>query len=153
MIVRETIRVAVAEALASLDWKDVDIVLERPRDVSHGDISTPVAMSLAKKLKRNPAEIAEAITEKLSLSENAVSSVEIMRPGFINFRFADSALHDNVMAVVDSAADYGRSDVGAGEKIQVEYVSANPTGPLVVVSARRRRRWVGGGESVELCGV
>jgi arginyl-tRNA synthetase len=112
------------------------VVLERPRDAAHGDMSSPVAMALAKLLRRPPLEIARSIADGLSLPSGEVEAVEVLKPGFINFRFGPRVLHDNLLEILEAADAYGSSSLGAGERVQVEYVSANPTGPLVVVSAR-----------------
>lgn len=138
MNVRERIRAALTAALDDFGAADagVPVILERPREASHGDISTPLAMGLAKTLRRNPVEIAESIVGKLSLPSEEVASVEVMRPGFINFRFADAVLRSNLRSVLEAGERYGSSHTGGGERVQVEYVSANPTGPLVIVSAR-----------------
>jgi len=135
---RETIAAAVTDALRRLDMAapDISVSIERPRDASHGDVATPVAMSLAKKLKRNPIEIAEAIARTVSLPADVVAGVEAVKPGFINFRLALPVLQSTVRDVLRDGDTYGSSRDGAGKKIQVEYVSANPTGPLVIVSAR-----------------
>jgi arginyl-tRNA synthetase len=136
--VRETIAKAVSDALRRLDIvaPDVPVTVERPREAAHGDIATPVAMSLAKKLKRNPMEIAEAIARTLEVSDDVVAGVEAARPGFLNFRLAAPVLQRTVRDVLAQGERYGASNDGAGKRIQVEYVSANPTGPLVIVSAR-----------------
>jgi arginyl-tRNA synthetase len=114
----------------------VPVILERPRDASHGDMSTPLAMGLAKKMRRNPVEIAQALADRLVLPADEVESVEVLKPGFVNFRFAPAVLRDNLLSILDDGDRFGASTVGEGKRIQVEYVSANPTGPLVVVSAR-----------------
>jgi len=136
--IRGQIRAAVEDSLRKLglDGEGIPVVLERPREAAHGDMSTPVAMALAKKLRRNPNEIAGEIVSSLSLPEQSVASVAVLKPGFINFRFADAALRDNVSVVIRDGDRYGSSGAGGGERALVEYVSANPTGPLVVVSAR-----------------
>jgi arginyl-tRNA synthetase len=136
--IRASIENALSAATETLGFADagVPVILERPREASHGDMSTPLAMGLAKKLKRNPFDIAEEIVEGLSLDDREVASVEVLKPGFINFRFAGSVLRENIGDILDAGERYGSSDVGAGERVQVEYVSANPTGPLVIVSAR-----------------
>ncbi|MCK5407302.1 MAG: arginine--tRNA ligase, partial [Candidatus Krumholzibacteria bacterium] len=114
----------------------VPLVLERPREAAHGDMSTPVAMALAKTLRKNPLEIAETIAAKIKLPSDIVSSVEVIKPGFINFRFADAALRQGLLTVISSGDGYGSSGIGRGSPHLIEYVSANPTGPLVIVSAR-----------------
>lgn len=138
MKVREKIQQALEEVLRSLGLHDrgVQVVLERPRDEAHGDMSTPLAMALAKTLRRNPVEIAEDVAGKLELPDDVVSSVEVLKPGFINFRFADGALRNNLLEVISDGDAYGSSNAGKGRRYLVEYVSANPTGPLVIVSAR-----------------
>ena len=138
MKIRGQIKAAVEDSLRKLglDGEGIPVVLERPREAAHGDMSTPVAMALAKKLRRNPNEIAGEIVSSLSLPEQSVASVAVLKPGFINFRFADAALQDNVSDVIRDGDRYGSSGAGGGERTLVEYVSANPTGPLVVVSAR-----------------
>ncbi len=138
MSLRDTIAAAVSDALQRLDISapDITVSIERPRDASHGDIATTVAMSLAKKLKKNPIEIAEAIARTVQLPPDVVAGVEAVKPGFINFRLALPVLQKNVREVMREGDAYGSSRDGAGKSIQVEYVSANPTGPLVIVSAR-----------------
>ncbi len=138
MDVREDIVAAIAEALrrSGLEADGVDIAVERPREAAHGDLSTPVAMSLAKKLKQNPLAIAERIAAAVDLPRDLVAAVEAVRPGFVNFRLALPVLQRTVPAILASGDRYGRSDAGKGRTIQVEYVSANPTGPLVIGSAR-----------------
>jgi len=138
MSVKEAIVAAVAEALRrlELDAEGVAIVVERPREASHGDLSTPVAMSLAKRLKQNPLAIAEKLAGAVQLPPDVLSGVEAVRPGFVNFRLALPVLQQTVHTTIAEDDGYGRSQEGAGRTIQVEYVSANPTGPLVIVSAR-----------------
>ncbi len=138
MSARDTIVAAVADALRGLgyDAAGVPVAMERPRDAAHGDIATPVAMSLAKVLKKNPIEIAERVAASLRIDPDVVASVEAVRPGFINFRLAGPVLASTVREVLDAGDAYGRTGDGAGQRLQVEYVSANPTGPLVIVSAR-----------------
>ncbi len=112
------------------------IEVSPPRDPSHGDASTNLALILAKKAKRNPREIAQELIDALELDQSFVESVEIAGPGFINFRFAAPWYEDILRQVVSQGEDYGSSDGGKGRKIQIEFVSANPTGPLNIVSAR-----------------
>jgi arginyl-tRNA synthetase len=136
--VHEIIAASVSEALRRLDMvaPDVPVTVERPRDAGHGDMATPVAMSLAKKLRRNPFEIAEAIARVVEVPPDVVAGVEAVRPGFLNFRLAAPVLQRTVREVLAQDERYGASRAGAGRRVQVEYVSANPTGPLVIVSAR-----------------
>ncbi|MFC4294560.1 arginine--tRNA ligase [Novosphingobium tardum] len=105
------------------------ITCEPPRDPSHGDLSTNAAMVLAKPAKTNPRALAEALGEELKGAPGVVA-VEIAGPGFINLRLADDAWLDELRAIARSGQAYGRSSLGAGQRVNVEYVSANPTGPM-----------------------
>jgi arginyl-tRNA synthetase len=152
MSLHETIADGIADALRRLGLADsdsagalskdhtphtaLDIPVERPREAAHGDVATPVAMSLAKQLKKNPLEIAEQIAGAVEFPRDVVESVSAVRPGFINFRLAPPVLRAAVRDAVAAGDRYGSSRTGAGRSVQVEYVSANPTGPLVIVSAR-----------------
>jgi len=111
------------------------LVVEPPRDPAHGDLSTNAAMLVAKPLGKNPREIATALVAQLGNDPDVVS-VEIAGPGFINFRLADRIWHDVLRAVARDGADFGRSNIGKGEKVNVEFVSANPTGPMHVGHTR-----------------
>lgn len=105
------------------------VSVEPPRDASHGDLATNAAMVLAKEAKTNPRALAERIVEKLS-SDAAVTSAEIAGPGFINLRLAPDVWVAELQAIAALAADYGRSAIGSGRTVNIEYVSANPTGPM-----------------------
>ncbi|MDV2495629.1 MAG: arginine--tRNA ligase [bacterium] len=112
------------------------LVVEQPKDASHGDMATNAAMVLARPLGRPPRELAEAIQPHLAAHSDFFESVEVAGPGFINFRLAGSLLRDEVRAAVAAGPEYGRSNVGQGRPVQVEFVSANPTGPLHVGHGR-----------------
>ncbi len=105
------------------------VAVEPPRDASHGDLATNAAMVLAKPAGINPRALAEALVVELAKAP-AVTSAEIAGPGFINLRIAPSAWIDELRAIAVLGAEYGRSQVGAGITVNVEYVSANPTGPM-----------------------
>ncbi len=105
------------------------VSVEPPRDPSHGDLATNAAMVLAKEAKTNPRALAERIVEKLA-GDAAVTSAEIAGPGFINLRLAPDVWTAELQAIASLAADYGRSALGSGRTVNVEYVSANPTGPM-----------------------
>ncbi|TYC87483.1 arginine--tRNA ligase [Novosphingobium sp. BW1] len=105
------------------------ITVEPPRDPSHGDLATNAAMVLAKPAKIKPRDLAEALVAELSKLD-AVTSAEIAGPGFINLRLAPAAWIDELGAIAALGTDYGRSTLGGGSKVNVEYVSANPTGPM-----------------------
>ncbi len=109
--------------------------VEPPRDASHGDIATNVAMVLAKHAKMKPRDLAEKIAEELRDIQD-IENIEIAGPGFINLTLSSSFWIDIPAAILEQGADYGRSDIGQGEAVNVEYVSANPTGPLHVGHCR-----------------
>ena len=109
--------------------------VERTRDVAHGHFASSIAMRLAKELKQAPRDIAAEIVKALPESE-LVEAVEIAGPGFINFRLAAAAFHAELKTIVDSGDSYGTSELGGGSKVLLEYVSANPTGPLHVGHGR-----------------
>ena len=106
-----------------------NVTLEPPRDVSHGDLATNAAMVLAKPAKTNPRALAEALAAKLEAHEG-IASAEIAGPGFINLRLDLSAWLGELQAISKLGDEYGRSTMGAGRTVNVEYVSANPTGPM-----------------------
>jgi len=130
----ERVRSAASEVLPpGFDLSRVTV--EPPRDPSHGDIATNVAMVLAKDVRKNPRELAEAIAASLR-NDQTVFSAEIAGPGFINLRLKPQVWAQEVRRVVAAGSDYGRSDVGRGTFVNVEYVSANPTGPMHVGHGR-----------------
>ncbi|TMQ60401.1 MAG: arginine--tRNA ligase [Candidatus Eisenbacteria bacterium] len=112
------------------------VEVEVPREPEHGDWATPVALTLAKTARRPPREVAGALLRSLEIEPDVVSGVEAAGAGFINFRLAPAWLAANVRRILSDPAAYGNSPVGRGEKVLIEYVSANPTGPLNVVNAR-----------------
>ena len=122
-----------AELDLSLDNHPIHI--EATRDKAHGDFATNMAMTLTKLAKRNPREIAQKIIEALPDSQ-LIEKTEIAGPGFINFYLKGDAWHSVIGNILDQGEQYGRCDHGAGEKIQLEFVSANPTGPLHVGHGR-----------------
>jgi arginyl-tRNA synthetase len=113
--------------MAGLDRRNVTV--EPPRDPAHGDMATNAAMVLAKPAGMNPRALAEQIVEKLS-AVDAVSAADIAGPGFINLRLSGDAWRDELAQIHAQGAAYGRSTMGAGQTVNVEYVSANPTGPM-----------------------
>jgi arginyl-tRNA synthetase len=131
------IRDALRRALEKLSiYEDVvEIVLEKPRERDHGDLSTSLALMLAKPLDRKPRELAGDIAAALDLDREVVESVEIAGPGFINFRIAREYQVAQLLEVWSGAA-LEAIRTGGGKRINVEFISANPTGPLNVVSAR-----------------
>ncbi len=112
------------------------VQLDRPRDPSHGDLATNLALVLGGRLKRSPREVAAAIVDRLDLASAGVVTAEVAGPGFINFRLAAEQLYATLAEVLDKTDAYGRSSERAGHRTMVEFVSANPTGPLHVAHGR-----------------
>ncbi len=121
-------------ALPPFEW-DGEVPLDRPRNAEHGDFATPVALKLAKPAKRAPRDVAQAIVAHLQLGE-LITSAEIAGAGFINLRMNPHWLAEQVNLILEQGSPYANLDIGAGIKTQVEFVSANPTGPLTVGHAR-----------------
>jgi len=111
------------------------VVVEPPRDASHGDMAANAAMVLAKDAGQKPRELAEKIAEKLR-ADDLIAKVDVAGPGFINFTLHPRAWAEELRVVLAAGSDYGRSEIGQGEKVNVEYVSANPTGPMHVGHGR-----------------
>ena len=116
------------------DWPE-KAVIEPPKDKKFGDMSVNVAMMLAKQAKKAPRAIAEDIMAAME-NDVLIDKVEIAGPGFLNFTFAPSFWHETVGIITDAGESYGTSTLGNGTKVQVEYVSANPTGPLHIGHGR-----------------
>jgi len=125
----------VAEGLLPADANIAALSVEPPRDPAHGDLATNAALVLAKPAGLKPRDLAEAFMAKLAAGEG-VASVEIAGPGFINIRLEDSFWAGVVRAILETGEAFARSDIGGGEKVNVEYVSANPTGPMHVGHSR-----------------
>lgn len=127
-----------ALGLSGADGSALDtsrVTVEPPRDPSHGDLSTNAAMVLSKAAGQNPRALAEKIAERLR-AEPSVASVTIAGPGFVNVMLDDAFWQDQLRGMLAAGSDYGRSVMGGGRKINVEYVSANPTGPMHVGHCR-----------------
>src|SRR5262245_52040267 len=118
---------------AGIDFSRV--VVEPPRDASHGDMATNAAMVLAKEAKAKPRDLADKIAEKLR-ADDMVTSVDVAGPGFINLALKPQVWVDELRTILHEGATYGQSATGGGEKVNVEYVSANPTGPMHVGHCR-----------------
>ena len=113
-----------------------DFNIETPANRDHGDFAVNAAMVWARALKCAPRKIAEAITENIDYKDTYIKSAEIAGPGFINIRLNDNYYGDVVKDVLTKGADYGKSDFGGGKRVLVEFVSANPTGPMHIGNAR-----------------
>jgi arginyl-tRNA synthetase len=134
-LVLESIDALVAEGTLPPGLNDGPVTVEPPRDAAHGDMATNAAMVLAKPAGQQPRVIAEALVPLLQ-SDPRVAVAEVAGPGFLNLRLENAAWADVVEAALEGGASYGHSGVGAGVKVNVEYVSANPTGPLHVGHTR-----------------
>lgn len=128
------IRARVAGALSY--EKLPEYTVERPREAAHGDYATNVAMLLAKPCRKAPRDIAKIIAEYIDFSDSPIEKMEIAGPGFINFRMKEDWLNQAACEMLAEGEDFGRSRLGEGQKIQVEFVSANPTGDLHMGNAR-----------------
>lgn len=117
-------------------WPAEAIVVNRPRQEGFGDYATPVAMSLAKSLRKAPRALAEEIVNALEYDRQLIAEIRIDGPGFINFRLGPGYWQNILAEILQTRETYGCSQSGAGQKINLEFVSANPTGPLNIVSAR-----------------
>jgi arginyl-tRNA synthetase len=137
-VTRDEIQAELARVAASLGAPaDLAVELESPREKSHGDLATNLAMVLAKPLKASPRKLAERIVAELRLPAGIVSSVEIAGPGFINFRLAAQELAGILRAILTAGSSYGRVAAAQARPANVEFVSANPTGPLHVGHGRQ----------------
>lgn len=137
-MVQEYIKAQILAALekAGTPADPAQVGFERPKQAAHGDWATSVALSLAKQRRQNPRQLAEAIVANLQLDPALVEKAEIAGPGFINFRLSQNWLYKELAALLAAGPQYGNSRTGNGKKVQVEFVSVNPTGPLHVGHGR-----------------
>jgi arginyl-tRNA synthetase len=134
----EQIRAELIRAARSLGApEDVSPALERPRETSHGDWATNLAMVLAKPLRSKPRDIAERLRDAIDLERAGVSGIEIAGPGFMNFRLDAGRIASGLADIIAADARYGQNSAGGGQVVNVEFVSANPTGPLHVGHGRQ----------------
>ena len=135
---KDDLKTALNDAVVKSDKLELtevpDIELEEPREEEHGDYATNLAMVLSGQLNMAPRQIAQLIVERLDL--DLLAEVEIAGPGFINFYLNNSWLYRVIEVIKERGADYGKTDLGADKKVQIEFVSANPTGPLHVGHSR-----------------
>ncbi len=138
MDIKAHLEALVRAALAAVapEAADAQVLIESPRDPSHGDFSCNLALQLAKRLKKNPRQLAAALAAALP-SDGLVDAVEVAGAGFINFRLSPKAGQQAVTRVLEEGAAYGRARGVAAHKVMVEFVSANPTGPLHVGHGRQ----------------
>ncbi|MEX3712054.1 arginine--tRNA ligase [Cytobacillus horneckiae] len=133
---KQEIKDAVVKAGLAAEEQIPDVILEIPKEKAHGDYSTNMAMQLARVAKKAPRMIAEGLIANFDQSKASIQKIEIAGPGFINFYMDNSYLTKLIPAVLDAGDSYGETSVGAGRKVQVEFVSANPTGDLHLGHAR-----------------
>lgn len=127
----------ITESLQQFELEEFpEIQTEAPKVASHGDASTNIAMMLAKPLRGNPRAIAQQIVDGLKYDAKKIAAVEIAGPGFINFRYSEDYLFDELASIIERGAEYGKTTSLLGKKILIEFVSANPTGPLTVGHGR-----------------
>lgn len=134
--IKKQIELTVAKALEKSGLGACDIEIEIPADKKNGDFSVNTAMKLTKIAKRPPREIAAALVEAIDTDGTYIDRIEIAGPGFINFYLNDGWRYDGLKAVLAEGADFGKTDIGNGKKVMVEFVSANPTGPMHMGNAR-----------------
>ena len=141
--VKNEINLEINQALLRLKEKGLlsfnsvpDFALEVPREKSHGDFATNIAMLLTKEAKKNPREIANLLTEEMDSNKTQIESIQIAGPGFINFYLQENWLQNVVPLVLEEGDKYGSSNFGQGRKVMIEFVSANPTGLLHMGNAR-----------------
>ncbi len=133
---KEEIKQAIIKAGLAGEDQIPAVILETPKEKAHGDYSTNMAMQLARVAKKAPRQIAEQLIENFDKSKASIEKIEIAGPGFINFYMDNSYLTDLIPAILEAGDNYGESKVGNGQKIQIEFVSANPTGDLHLGHAR-----------------
>lgn len=135
----QSFEAVVADLLEAAGDRDAppEFALETSRSADHGDFACNAAMLLARRLKQPPRAIAEQIVERLGDADGLAARVEVAGPGFINVWLAGARWQDLLRRVLEAGAAYGRSEVGAGRRVQVEFVSANPTGPLTLGHGRQ----------------
>lgn len=125
------------KAVASFELEQLPAIqLESPKVAEHGDWSTNLAMLLAKPLRQNPRAIAQRIVDAMEIDPRILEAVEIAGPGFINFRFSKDYVIQELLSIIEQGKEYGKTEDRKGQKLQIEFVSANPTGPLTVGHGR-----------------
>jgi arginyl-tRNA synthetase len=141
-VVRTAVGGAVGRGALAVDVPD-EVVVERPKNRDHGDYATNIAMRLAKSAGRPPREVAEAVAQELR-AQPGIASVDVAGPGFLNITLVQGALGRIAVQAVTAGAGYGRTDTLAGQKLNLEFVSANPTGPVTLGSTR----WAAVGDAI-----
>lgn len=133
---KQEIAAAVIQAKLATEEELPAIILEKPKDKAHGDFASNIAMQLARIAKKAPRQIADDIVANLDQSKASIDKVEIAGPGFINFFMKNDFLGEIIPTILEAGEDYGKTNTGNGERVQVEFVSVNPTGDLHLGHAR-----------------
>src|SRR5262245_25338623 len=134
-ILQDTLHACIREGLLSLE-EAPEISVEKPAAKAHGDFSTNLSLVLASRVKRKPREVAEVVIRHLQDPGHVIEKSEIAGPGFINFTLSDSAYQEALREILKEKEGYGRIELGRGKRVLIEYVSANPTGPLHIGHGR-----------------
>lgn len=142
-LVADELASAVADGTLTIEGELPAVKVERPRSREHGDWATNVAMQLAKRAGRNPRELGELLAARI-VGHDGVEEAEVAGPGFVNIRLSAASVGELARAVVEAGGSYGRTEGAAGKTVNLEYVSANPTGPLHIGGAR----WAAVGDSL-----
>lgn len=142
-LVADELASAVADGTLTIEGELPAVKVERPRSREHGDWATNVAMQLAKRAGRNPRELGELLAARIA-AHDGVEEAEVAGPGFVNIRLSAASVGELARAVVEAGGSYGRTEGAAGKTVNLEYVSANPTGPLHIGGAR----WAAVGDSL-----
>lgn len=127
---KEQLHKQLSSILKELQYPSIDIAFDKPKVDAHGDLTTNIAMMLAKSVGKNPRVVAQSIVDKIVLDNSILSNVEIAGPGFINFRFANNYVVENAKHILTAFDAFGKTNIANGKKTNVEWVSANPTGML-----------------------
>ena len=137
-MIKKKIKEAIDEAVIDLFGNVLpdSYEIEKPKKEIHGDYATNIALILKNKLKKKPLEIAEKISQKLSSKKEIFSKIEVAKPGFINFWISLEYYKKNLNKILELGKNYGRTDLGKGKRVLIEFVSANPTGPLHIGHGR-----------------
>lgn len=133
---QEDIKAHLKDIIREMGCEDYDVILEEPKDKANGDFSTNCAMQLAKTFRKSPKQIAQEIVDRFNHKEYNVEKVEVAGPGFINFFIETSFITKIINEIISLDEEYGKSDIGKNIKVNVEFVSANPTGDLHLGHAR-----------------
>jgi arginyl-tRNA synthetase len=132
----EILRQSIISALAEIGIQTDDVQLDRPKQAQHGHLATNAPLVFARQLKKSPLELADTLKEHIQLDPSVVYGIESVPPGFLNFTLADDYLRRNLVSILQTGENYGRSESGRNKRALVEFVSANPTGPLTVGHGR-----------------